>query len=575
VRTRHVALSLLVVAAISVALLVLPIDGASRPGAPSSPSGARAPRSVPSPTAAPDVELQSPRTPAGGAEVRREAAPDGERIAVEGSLTIHGPVAPANSARVELDWSRDGGGSLFSTAVDLVGARASWSAAFDGPGFELVAARVGGTDLTVLGSPTVGAGTERLDLELVVPGYSVIDVRDGSAAGPRIPTVSVAPLSVADTASVPITRGRANMLRESSGPREATQARLGFVDASELSVPIVVPTAGLAPRFALSAPGWRATEVDGREGGPWRIVVLRREHQLDVGFFGLPDVRTSVDVSVVVDGEVLAEEWVQTPEPATLGFERPDDGIVTLQVAGRGTVGGRRRLYEAEIELADGPRSRIDVDLGADSPTWASNAQTFVATVEVSEPTVDINAWAIRMYPRRSGDLGEGPAARELIEALASNLRDWDHVPGSTVYSEVLVDVAHGEYLLALEPHGLVTPVTIDETTSELRLAPPALATVAIWPIGAEGNALGDPGRLGMLRCEVVSAAGVDGGWSGAAAPRSINLARAVEGHWEVKAPAGATIEVEFLGPSAFGAEALRVVVEGEGPEATMQFSGL
>ncbi|MCY3004071.1 MAG: hypothetical protein NTV21_19920 [Planctomycetota bacterium] len=453
---------------------------------------------------------------------------------------------------LQLDWLLPDG-----TIESFVG-KPEWKHEFTQASAQLVTATLDGRALALAGEWSVSASAPRAEIEAFDPSEIVLDVRSAAEPEKRVEGTSLL--------LRPISERRAD-LDDPKAPLGGAGEAMQIQKSREN--PLVVLPSATALAITVTSGGFEPLEFpDGLVPGLHRVELIPARRLL-VNLRAVSGVSAPVEVGFRISGGKHTFDWRSIKLPGRLDFALGRAEKADLVVRLEPELGlGPELLRETVVldPLKDTQRS-FEVDLAV-----AETAGGTLRVELVESEHQDLDKALLKL--QRSDVLLEEILTRKSSPSWLSRWPD-DGVNG--VVSREFRGLAAGQYQLTVEPLGLEQKVEIraGETTFA-RLAAAELGTLQIAPVGSAGRLAMDqvPGSLWWrLDDEPENTAPViDGQQIASGRARSAEI---LDTHWQVRAPVGARIIVQFMGPKVLGATPLRLTVQPGTTEATMSFAGL
>ncbi len=501
-----------------------------------------------------EVEVSEPHTaePASTPVERNEPemSPPAVRFEASGSLRLLGH---RNwSADLQLEWQLPDG-----TTVSFVG-KPEWKHEFTQASARLVGASLDGRTLSLAGEWSVSVSAPRAEIEVFDPTEIVLDVRSRAEPEKRVDAVTLllGPASQARS----ILRDAKSQPLSTVGPTQMLKSREN---------PVVVPAAEEPQAITLLSDGFVSTEFLAGLAPGLHVLELSPVRQLLVDLRAVSGARASVEVGFRFFADQKALHWKSVQLPGRVAWTPGQANDVEVVVRLQPELGLGPELLRENVALdplKDTQRS-FEVDLAAGESAGGT------LRVEVVESELqDLEKALLKV--QRCDELLEESLLRKVPPSSLSRWPD-DGVGG--VVSREFRGLAVGQYQLTVEPLGLEQKVEIraGETTF-VRLAAAELGTLQIAPVGSAGRLTMDqvPGSLWWRLDDEPenTAPTIDGQQIASGRAHSAEI---LDTHWQVRAPVGARIVVQFMGPKVLGATPLRLTVQPGTTEATLSFAGL
>lgn len=479
-----------------------------------------------------------------------EVPPPAVRFEASGSLRLLGH---RNwSADLQLEWQLPDG-----TTVSFVG-KPEWKHEFTQASAQLVGASLDGRTLSLAGEWSVSVSAPRAEIEVFDPSEIVLDVRSRAEPEKRVGAMTLVLSPVSQARSQ--VRGSAAALPGEGVSTQVVKSREN---------PLVVPATTEPQAFTLLCNGFAPLEVLSGLTPGLHVLEVSPVRQLIVDLRAASGTTASVEVGFRAFPDQEAFHWNTVQLPGKVAWNPGQANQVEVVVRLQPELGLGPELLRENVALdplKDTQRS-FEVDLAV-----AESAGGTLRVEVVETELQDLEKALLKL--QRCDELLEESLLRKVPPSWLSRWPD-DGVSG--VLSREFRGLAAGQYQLTVEPLGLEQKVEIraGETTF-VRLAGAELGTLQVAPVGSAGRLTMDqvPGSLWWrLDDEPENAAAVIDGQQ--IASGRAHSAEILDTHWQIRAPVGARIVVQFMGPKVLGATPLRLTVQPGTTEATLSFAGL
>lgn len=453
---------------------------------------------------------------------------------------------------LQLDWQMHDG-----TSESFVG-KPEWKHEFAQANARLVAASLDGRALALAGEWEVSETSPRAEIEVFDPSEIVLDVRSRAEPQKRVGamTLLLSPVSQARSQ----VRGSAAALPGEGVSTQVVKSREN---------PLVVPATTEPQAFTLLCNGFAPLEVLAGLTPGLHVLELSPVRQLIVDLRAVSAARASVEVGFRASPGQEAFHWNTVQLPGKVAWNPGQADQVEVVVRLQPELGLGPELLRENVALdplKDTQRS-FEVDLAAGESAGGT------LRVEVVETELqDLEKALLKV--QRCDELLEESLLRKVPP---SSLSRWPDDGVSGVLSREFRGLAAGQYHLNVEALGFEQQVEIraGETTF-VRLAAAELGTLQIAPLGSAGRLTMDqvPGSLWWRLDDEPenTALTIDGQHIASGRAHSAEI---LDTCWQVRAPVGVRIVVQFMGPKVLGATPLRLTVQPGTTEATMSFAGL
>lgn len=404
----------------------------------------------------------------------------------------------------------------------------------------------------------MSASAPRAEIEVFDPSEIVLDVRSRAEPEKRVGAMTLL-LS-------PVSQAR-SLLRDSAGQTNAGEIPVQVLKSSEN--PMVVPATEEPQAITLLCEGFAATEFLAGLAPGVHVVELSPVPQLFVDLSAVSGIRAYVEVGSRTSAAQKALRWQTVRLPGRVACTPGRANEVEFVVRLRPELGLGPELLRETI-VTDPSKDTLrsfELDLAI-----AESAGGILRVEVVESAHQDLDKAVLKL--KRCDELLEETLMHKWSP---SSLSRWPDDGVSGVLSREFRGLAAGQYQLTVEPLGLEQKVEIraGETTF-VRLAAAELGTLQIAPLGSAGRLTMDqvPGSLWWRLDDEPenTALTIDGQHIASGRAHSAEI---LDTCWQVRAPVGARIVVQLMGPKVLGATPLRLTVQPGTTEATMSFAGL